>query len=83
MGVSFGIYNGFAALVAFLLPVIAGYTNRKTTHAISLTIGAIESGLHLLYVQSYDDSGGHGWCRSGLGQYTFHALCHSGGVPAQ
>ncbi|KPP94271.1 MAG: putative maltose transporter MalT [Bacteroidetes bacterium HLUCCA01] len=41
VGVSFGIYNGFAALVAFLLPVIAGYTNRKTTHAISLTIGAL------------------------------------------
>lgn len=41
VGVSFGIYNGFAALVAFLLPVIAGYTNRKTTHAISLVAGAI------------------------------------------
>jgi maltose/moltooligosaccharide transporter len=41
VGVSFGIYNGFAALVAFLLPVIAGYTNRKTTHAISLVVGAL------------------------------------------
>ena len=41
VGVSFGIYNGFAALVAFLLPVLAGFTNRKTTHAMALTAGAI------------------------------------------
>ncbi len=41
VGVSFGIYNGFAALVAFLLPVLAGFTNRKTTHAIALVAGAI------------------------------------------
>ncbi|MCH8496328.1 MAG: MFS transporter [Balneolales bacterium] len=47
VGVSFGIYNGFAALVAFLLPVIAGYTNRKTTHAISLVVGA--AGLISIY----------------------------------
>ena len=47
VGVSFGIYNGFAALVAFLLPVIAGYTNRKITHAISLVIGA--AGLISIY----------------------------------
>ncbi len=47
VGVSFGIYNGFAALVAFLLPVIAGYTNRKTTHAISLVAGA--AGLISIY----------------------------------
>lgn len=47
VGVSFGIYNGFAAIVAFLLPVIAGYTNRKITHAISLVIGA--AGLISIY----------------------------------
>ncbi len=41
VGVSFGIYNGFAALVAFLLPVLAGYTNRKITHAVALVAGAI------------------------------------------
>ncbi len=41
VGVSFAIYNGFAALVAFLLPVMAGFTNRKITHAIALTAGAI------------------------------------------
>lgn len=47
VGVSFGIYNGFAAIVAFLLPVLAGYTNRKITHAISLIVGA--AGLISIY----------------------------------
>jgi maltose/moltooligosaccharide transporter len=41
VGVLFGIYNGFAAIVAFGLPVLAKYTSRKTTHAISLVIGGI------------------------------------------
>ncbi len=41
VGVAFAAYNGFAAIVAFLLPVIAGYTNRKTTHAISLIAGSV------------------------------------------
>ena len=41
VGVSFAVYNGFAALVAFLLPVLAKYTNRKITHAISLTAGGL------------------------------------------
>lgn len=41
VGVAFAIYNGFAALVAFLLPVLARFTNRKTTHAICLVAGAI------------------------------------------
>jgi maltose/moltooligosaccharide transporter len=35
----FGIYNGFAAAVAFLLPVMAKATSRKMTHAICLVIG--------------------------------------------
>ncbi len=39
VGVCFAAYNGFAALVAFLLPVIAKYTNRKITHAIALVAG--------------------------------------------
>jgi len=41
VGVCFAAYNGFAAIVAFLLPVLAKYTNRKTTHMISLTVGGI------------------------------------------
>jgi maltose/moltooligosaccharide transporter len=42
-GVSFlfGIYNGFAAVMAFLLPVMAKFTSRKITHAICLVIGGI------------------------------------------
>lgn len=39
VGVLFAVYNGFAALVAFLLPVIARKTNRKITHALSLVAG--------------------------------------------
>ena len=37
----FGIYNGFAALMAFLLPAMAKATSRKVTHSICLVIGAI------------------------------------------
>ncbi len=41
VGVCFAVYNGVAALVAFLLPILAKKTNRKTTHAISLVVGAL------------------------------------------
>jgi maltose/moltooligosaccharide transporter len=41
VGVLFSVYNGFAALVAFLLPVIARMTNRRITHMISLTAGGL------------------------------------------
>jgi maltose/moltooligosaccharide transporter len=41
VGVLFAVYNGFAALVAFLLPVIARYTNRRITHSISLIAGGL------------------------------------------
>lgn len=41
VGIAFAVYNGFAAIVAFLLPVIAGRTSRKATHAIALIAGAI------------------------------------------
>jgi len=41
VGVLFGIYNGFAAIVAFGLPVLARYTSRKLTHSISLIIGGL------------------------------------------
>ncbi|MFP4289736.1 MAG: MFS transporter [Bacteroidota bacterium] len=41
VGVSFSAYNGFAALLAFLLPVLARFTNRRITHMISLLAGAI------------------------------------------
>lgn len=41
VGVLFGIYNGSAALIAFLLPVMAKSTSRKITHAVCLVIGGI------------------------------------------
>lgn len=48
VGVLFSIYNGFAAITAFLLPWIAKRTSRKTVHMISLVAGGI--GLASFYV---------------------------------
>ncbi|NNE78018.1 MAG: MFS transporter, partial [Pricia sp.] len=39
--VLFAIYNGVAAMVAFLLPVLAKKTSRKTTHLIALVLGGL------------------------------------------
>jgi len=41
VSVCFAVYNGVAALVAFFLPVMARYTNRKITHSICLIAGAL------------------------------------------
>jgi maltose/moltooligosaccharide transporter len=41
VGIMFAAYNGFAAIVAFLLPVLAKYTNRRFTHVVALVAGAI------------------------------------------
>ncbi len=41
VGVLFAVYNGFAAITAFLLPWLAGLTSRKTVHMISLIAGGI------------------------------------------
>ena len=41
VGILFAVYNGFAALVAFLLPVLAKLTNRRVTHSISLVAGGL------------------------------------------
>ncbi len=41
VGVLMAFYNGFAALVAFLLPVLARYTNRRITHLIALSFGGL------------------------------------------
>jgi len=41
VGLSFAVYNGVAAIVAFALPLLAKWTNRKTTHLICLTLGGI------------------------------------------
>lgn len=47
VGICFAVYNGVAAVVAFLLPVLAKYTSRKITHAISLVAGGL--GLFSIY----------------------------------
>lgn len=41
VGVCFAAYNGIAALIAFLLPVLAKHSSRKMTHAICLLFGAL------------------------------------------
>ena len=41
VGVLFGYYNGFAALFAFLLPVLAKYFTRPGAHMISLIAGGL------------------------------------------
>jgi MFS family permease len=41
VGIAFAVYNGFAALIAFALPVFAKWTNRKITHAVALLCGAL------------------------------------------
>ena len=41
VGILFGVYNGFAAVVAFLLPVLAKLTNRRITHSVSLVAGGL------------------------------------------
>lgn len=39
--VLFAVYNGVAALVAFMLPVLAKKTSRKITHLIALSLGGL------------------------------------------
>lgn len=41
VGVLFAVYNGIAALFAFLLPKLAGRIGRKGTHSVCLTAGGI------------------------------------------
>jgi maltose/moltooligosaccharide transporter len=41
VGVLMAVYNGFAAVMAFILVYLARITNRKTVHMISLLIGGI------------------------------------------
>jgi maltose/moltooligosaccharide transporter len=41
VGVLMAVYNGFAAVMAFVIMWVAKITNRKTVHMISLIIGGI------------------------------------------
>jgi len=47
VGILFATYNGFAALAAFLIPVVANRTNRKIAHMINLFLGG--AGLISMY----------------------------------
>ncbi len=51
VGIMFAAYNGFAAAVAFLLPVLARATSRTKTHMIALVAG----GLGLISVYFFRD----------------------------
>lgn len=48
VGILFAVYNGFAAVTAFLLPWLAKKTSRKTVHSISLIAGGL--GLLSFYI---------------------------------
>jgi len=41
VGILFASYNGFAALAAFALPLVASRTSKKITHLISLWLGGL------------------------------------------
>lgn len=41
VGVLFAVYNGVAALAAFLLPVLAARCGRRTSHALSLALAGV------------------------------------------
>ena len=41
VGVSFAVYNGLSALLAFLLPVLAKRITRKGVHMLSLCVGGL------------------------------------------
>lgn len=41
VGICFAVYNGFAALLALVLPAFAKATSRKAVHAISLILGGL------------------------------------------
>ena len=52
VGVCFAVYNGVAALVAFLIPILAKRTSRKMAHIVCLIFGAIGL-LSILIVKDY------------------------------
>ncbi len=52
VGILFGIYNGVAAAIALLLPMVAQRIGRKPTHALALTLGGL-SFLSFLVIPDY------------------------------
>ncbi len=53
VGVLFGFYNGFSALFAFLLPVLAKKTSRPATHLICLMAGGLSLISFFLFTDKY------------------------------
>jgi maltose/moltooligosaccharide transporter len=53
VGVGFAVYNGFAAVFAFLLVFLAKRINRKNTHMLALVVGGI-SMIMLLFINRTD-----------------------------
>ena len=53
VGVMFGSYNGFAALFAFLLPVLAKKYARPKTHMISLIAGGLGLISYIIFKNEY------------------------------
>ncbi|HIZ86809.1 MAG TPA: MFS transporter [Candidatus Coprenecus pullistercoris] len=49
VGVLQAVYNGVAAVYAFLLPVIAGKIGRRATHCLSLLLGALGFASFLMF----------------------------------
>ena len=41
VGILFAVYNGFSAILAFLLPILAKRISRKGVHTLSLCIGGV------------------------------------------
>lgn len=53
VGVGFAVYNGFAAVFAFLLVFLAKRINRKNTHMLALVVGGI-SMIMLFFIDRTD-----------------------------
>ena len=50
VGVLMAVYNGFAAVMAFVLVWLSKKTNRKTVHMISLICGGLADLLFFLFI---------------------------------
>ncbi len=82
VGVGFGVYNGVAALVAFVLPVLARQTSRKVDprHVPGhRRAGARLDRRHQAAGAPAGLHGGRGHC---LGQHPLHAVRHPHRIPA-
>ena len=80
VGICFAIYNGFAALVSFLLPPLARLTNRKTVHTISLIIGGAKPDINLFHQFSCNVIAAYVGIGLAWASISFHAICNLAGA---